>query len=173
MNGIKYWSIALLVIAACGIVTYAYFSSHTWKGEYPNATMTVEGQFDRIELKDAHYGNYNGEWVIDELVAVATTNGTVSIANTHYEGSYIRDTTNFFFVLEVRDGITRYNDTLDVMGGDIETYYYPNLTVTISLEKDVVTEAYDPLMSGVMALTAMLIPIMISWMCRPNQDDRY
>lgn len=101
------------------------------------AEMTAYGTFDRIELVDRHFGDYNGKEVEGKSLAVLYQNGSTEISANHYEvrnyWPYYEDGINFPFFLYVYDDVNHLRERISVVGNTTEEYIYLNVTVTIAL----------------------------------------
>lgn len=166
MRKITYWFIAIIVMSFVSVSMYVVTANTTITKTQVNPTMTAEGQFDRIELLDRHYGNYNGMEVVDEQLAVIYENGTVPIANTHYEGSYLETGTNFGFLLRIYWEYYHLGEEIDVMGGATEDYKYLNVTITISLTIEEIPVFTHPSYPFIFGLMSGIIVLVVAYILR-------
>jgi hypothetical protein len=137
MNNDDVTIIAIVVIITSSIMVLVS-PIEPWEKSVSNPTLTVVGEFDRVELVDRHYGNFNGEEIEDDLLATITEQGTVSILNEHYEGTFMQTTKNFCFFLYVYWGVNHLRERISVVGGTTEDFDYLNVTITVSLAIDTV-----------------------------------
>jgi hypothetical protein len=111
---------------------------------YNTSVMTAEGSFDRIELIDRHFGDYNGQEIEGDILAVLYKNGSIEISEEHYEARpNYNDDTNYPFFLYVYDGIDHLREKISVEGGTSEEFIYLDIIVTISLGKVAGIRTYE------------------------------
>lgn len=107
--------------------------------------MSAEGIFDRVELVDRHYGNWNGQEVEGEVLAVLYENGSVGISTEHYEAfwngftreTYYIDGETYPLFLYVYDGPDHLRERISVEAGTSEEFIYLNMTVTVYLGRTI------------------------------------
>jgi hypothetical protein len=108
------------------------------------SVMTAEGSFDRVELIDRHFGDYNGQEVEGDVLAVLYENGSIEISEEHYEARpNYNDGINYPFFLYVYDEVDHLREKISVEGGTSEDFIYLNVIVTISLGKVVGIRTYE------------------------------
>ena len=100
--------------------------------------LTAVGTFDRVELVDRHFGDFNGQEVEGASLAVVYNSGdSVLISTAHYKVSsfnrYYANGTNYPFYLYVYNQTEHLRERISVVGGTSEDFVYLNLTVTVSL----------------------------------------
>ena len=106
--------------------------------EYNNSYLSAVGEFDRIELVDRHFGNWNGMEVEGETLAVVYNSGdSVLISTKHYETVFYEryyDNVTYLFYLYVYDSVDHLREKISVVSGINEEFIYLNVTVTVSLD---------------------------------------
>lgn len=110
---------------------------------YENASvMTAEGIFDRVELVDRHFGDWNGQEVEGSVLAVLYENGSIEISRDHYEArpNYWNGT-NYPFFLYIYDAVDHLRERVSVECGVPEDFVFLNVTITVSLDTIVGTKA--------------------------------
>lgn len=128
-----------------------------------DAKLSAYGEFDRVELVDRHYGNYNGMEVEGKLLAVLYDHGTVSIEGRHYEGGFTQTDENFCFFLYVYADEDHLRERISVVGGDVEEYEYLNVTVTVSLATKEVTVVRNPVGVMLLAVAFAIVLFVLYW----------
>jgi hypothetical protein len=165
-------SVIITVLLFGAAVTISQQTRTYEQSTYDNdSVMTAEGIFDRVELVDRHYGNWNGQEVEGEVLAVLYENGSIEISTDHYEArakssldvsSYDNGTTYPFF-LYVYDGTNHLRERVSVEGGTPEAFIFLNVTITVSLDTIVGTEFIPSLMPFGTAVFLGCVGLMVGF----------
>jgi hypothetical protein len=114
------------------------FSSNIENTYENTAYMEADGTFDRIELV-ARYYTEKVE-VEGESLGVLTQSGKTNISSEHRKilqitpfGTHYHGERNFCFFLYVYNNLNHTRDRISIVGGTIEDYIYPNITIFIGL----------------------------------------
>lgn len=140
--------VACVIIAVLCFCTALIVAPQTTTYEHlsfdNDSVMTAEGVFDRVELVDRHFGDYNGQEVEGSVLAVLYENGSIEISSDHYEArpNYENDT-NYPFFLYIYDGIDHLRERISVEGGTPEEFIFLNVTITASLSKIATTRTVE------------------------------
>jgi len=128
---------------------------------YENASvMTAEGIFDRVELVDRHFGDWNGQEVEGSVLAVLYENGSIEVSTDHYEARpYYVNRTNYPFFLYIYDAVDHLRERVSVEGGTPEEFVFLNVTITVSLDTTVSTKTIPDetgiIIAGILAAVGM------------------
>ncbi len=164
-------SVALIVICFSAALIVLQYDIPLEEPTLLNASvMTAEGTFDRVELVDRHFGDWNGQEVEGALLAVLYEHGSVEISRNHYEvrGNYANGT-NYPFFLYIYDGVDHLRERISVEGETLEEFVYLNVTVTILLGKVEGIRTFNGAIGTSIFLVAMggffifLVVIIESW----------
>jgi hypothetical protein len=129
------------------------------------STLSADGIFDRIEIVDRHYGNWNGQEVEGNTLATLYTNGTAPIINDHYEGTFSQ-AKQFPFWLYVYQGYNHTRERISVMGGNNTEYFlYPNVTITVSLANTVSMVPYPFVLRIGLTVASSILTSFIVFVC--------